>query len=245
MVQSIGETSCSRTYSKIRAPKSQTFNRSTEHSLTMSCADLILVNGNIYTMDPEQPTAEAVAVSNSRIIAVGSNRQILSLAKKDTKKIDLKGKTVIPGFIDTHVHGASLGRSISQISLRDAKSIKEIQQRIKKQAKKIPKGHWITGRGWDQEQLVENRYPNRSDLDEASRYHPIFLLRVCGHLGIANSKALRLSGINKNTKPPEGGLIDKDKATGKPNGVYERKLLISYVIDCPNPATKIWLKHCY
>lgn len=191
----------------------------------MLYADLVLFNGNIVTMNSAQPKAQAVAIKRGKFVAVGANKQILSYAEESTKKIDLKGKTVVPGFVDAHVHGASLGRVLSQINLRNVKSIREIQRKVKQWTKKTAEGKWIIGRGWDQDKLAECRYPSRFDLDQAAPRHPVFLLRVCGHLGVVNSKAMKLAGITKQTKPPKGGRIDRDPKTGEPNGVLRENAL--------------------
>ncbi len=191
----------------------------------MLYADLVLLNGNIVTMNSKQPKAKAIAIKNDKFVAVGTDKQILAYAGKNTKKIDLKGKTVVPGFIDAHVHGASLGRVLSQINLRSVKSIREIQRKVKQKAEKTAESDWIIGRGWDQDKLAERRYPSRFDLDQAAPRHPVFLLRVCGHLGVVNSKAMRLAEITKHTKPPKGGRIDKDPETGEPNGVLRENAL--------------------
>lgn len=191
----------------------------------MLSANLVLVNGNIVTLDPKEPRAQAVAIKHNRLIVVGTNKRILSFADKNTKRIDLSGKTVLPGFIDTHVHGASLGRTLSRINLRETKSIKDIQRKVKEWAKKTPEKQWIIGRGWDQDRLAEHRYPSRFDLDQAVPNQPVFLLRVCGHLAVVNSRAMRIAGINKQTKAPQGGLIDLDPETGEPNGVIRENTL--------------------
>jgi predicted amidohydrolase YtcJ len=192
------------------------------HSRT---ADMVLVNGNIITMNPKQTKAEAVAIKGDRLIAIGGNREILDLADENTRKIDLKGKTVLPGLIDSHVHGLALGKGLSQIDLRHVKSIEEIQEKIRGWAQKTEKGAWIIGRGWDQDKLLENRFPSRSDLDGAAPNHPVIIWRVCGHLGVVNSQAMRLAGIDKNTKPPQGGVIDRDSANGEPNGILRETSL--------------------
>ncbi len=187
-------------------------------------ADLILFNGNIVTLDSEQPRAQAVAIKNGRFVVTGSNEQALGYTGKGTVRIDLKGKTIVPGFIDTHMHGGSLGRCLSQVNLRDAKSIKEIQKRLGQRARKTPKGEWIIGRGWDQEKFAERRFPSRFDLDKTVPNNPVLLVRVCGHLGVVNSEALRLGAITGKTKAPEGGCIDRDE-TGVPNGILRENAL--------------------
>jgi hypothetical protein len=187
-------------------------------------ADLILFNGNIVTLNSKQPRAQAVAIKNGRFVAVGNNNQVLLHSCKGAKKIDLKCKTAVPGFIDTHVHGGSLGRCLSQVNLRDTKSIREIQKRLRQRTKRTPSGEWVIGRGLDQEKLAEGRFPSRFDLDEAVPNNPVFLTRVCGHLGVVNSEALRLAGITEKTRAPEGGCIDRDE-NGVPNGILRENAL--------------------
>ena len=196
---------------------------------------MILLNSNIITMDSEQPRAQAVAVEDGKFVAVGTDKQILPYTDENTRKIDLEGKFVVPGFIDAHVHGAYLGRSLSQINLRDAKSVKEIQQKVRQRAEETPKGKWIIGNGWDQERLAENRYPSRLDLDAVTPNHPVLLIRVCGHLGVVNSEALKLAGITKKTEAPAGACIDRE-LSGMPNGVLRENALDLIFDVLPKPT---------
>jgi predicted amidohydrolase YtcJ len=191
----------------------------------MGHADYVLLNGRVFTMNPVQHQAEAVAIRDGRFVAVGSDKEILSYVDQDTEVLDLDNRAVVPGFIDSHVHGASLGRSTSQINLRVVKSIIEIRKRIMQRVRLVPKGDWIIGRGWDQDKLIECRYPSRDDLDTAAPENPVLLLRVCGHLAVVNSAALKLAGITKNTDEPQGGYIEKDPRTGEPNGVLRENSL--------------------
>ncbi|MGB9135499.1 MAG: amidohydrolase [Candidatus Bathyarchaeia archaeon] len=211
------------------------FNTTAYYFSPMPHADLVLINGNIVTMNPGQPKAHAAAIRDGRLVAVGTNTQVLAYADKSTQKMDLKGKTVIPGFIDTHVHGASLGRSLSHISLRGAKSIEEIKEKVRQRAKETPEGKWIRGGGWDQDRLVEHRYPTRLDLDQASPDHPVLLTRVCGHLAVVNSEALKQAGITKGTEAPKGGCIDRD-SSGLPNGVLRENALDLIFSVLPKPS---------
>jgi len=204
----------------------------------MIYADLVLVNGNIITMNSKRLKVQAVAIKSGKFVAVGSNKQMLSYVGENTKKVDLAGKTVVPGFIDAHVHGASLGRVISQINLRNTKSLKEIQRKVEQRVKSAQRGEWIVGRGWDQDKLAERRYPSRFDLDQVAPDNPVFLLRVCGHLGVANSRAMKLAGITKHTKPPEGGCIDRDPETGEPTGILRENALNLIYDILPEPSEK-------
>ena len=191
----------------------------------MLYADMIVTNAIVINPGSEQFQAQAIAIKHGIIVAVGTNKQIQSLAGGNTKKVDLKGKTVFPGFVDCHAHGVWLGQSLSEINLRQAKSIEEIKEKVKEYADHTSPGHWILGHGWSQDQLSEHRYPNRIDLDEVAPNHPVFLKRVCGHLGVINSEAIRQTSITKETQSPEGGKIDVDQETGEPNGVLRENAL--------------------
>ncbi len=191
----------------------------------MLYADSVLINGNIITMNHEQPKVQAIAIKHGRFVAVGTNEQIQLHAGRNTERIDLNGKTVVPGLIDTHVHGAALGRETLQLDVRSAKTIKEITQKVKQWAGKVSDDEWIVGHGWDQDRLTEHRYPSRFELDQAAPNNPVILVRVCRHVGVANSRALTLAKITKKTEPPEGGRIDIDHRTGEPNGILRENAL--------------------
>jgi len=182
-------------------------------------ADAVLIHGNIVTMNSFKPRAQAVAVKGSVIVEVGSNIKVERWIGKDTKIIDLGGKTVVPGFIDTHAHMADFGRSPTWINLRGVKSIKEMQRLLKERVHKTPKGRWILGRGWDQDRFKERRYPTRWDLDIVSPLNPVVFNRVCGHICVANSKALELANVTKETFSPPSGQIDRESKTGELTGI--------------------------
>ncbi|TET58933.1 amidohydrolase [Candidatus Bathyarchaeota archaeon] len=191
----------------------------------MSYADIVLINATVINPGSEQSPAQAIAIKHGKIMAVGTSKQILSLVGQSTKKIDIDGRTILPGFIECHAHGVGLGQSFSETNLRRVKSIREIQDKIKEWTKKTSSGCWIVGRGWDQDKLSEHRYPTWKDLDEVSPNHPVLLIRVCGHLGVINSEAMRQAGITKETQPPEGGRIDIDHGTKMPNGILRENAL--------------------
>ncbi len=182
-------------------------------------ADLALMDGNVLTMNPSKPHAEAVAVKNDRIVQVGTNEEISPWIGKDTKLINLEGRTVVPGFIDTHIHVADFGKFLAWVDLKDVTSIEEMKKKIRKRAQKIPKGRWIIGHGWDQNSFSEKRYPNFRDLDAVSPYNPIILYHQCGRVCAVNSKALELAGVTRETRSPSGGTIEKDAETGVPTGI--------------------------
>jgi predicted amidohydrolase YtcJ len=192
----------------------------------MPQADLILINGNIITMDPKRPKAGCVAVGCGRILAVEERKHSL-VESSDAAVIDLHGKTVVPGFIDAHVHGVSLGSSLSRINLRGVKSINEIQKMVQKRVETTSDRVWIIGRGWDQDLLSENRYPTKWDLDKVSPHNPVLLYRTCGHVCVVNSKALEIAGIDAEShfKELPRDQIDLDSNSGEPTGILRENAL--------------------
>lgn len=200
----------------------------------MCSVDLVIVNANVVTLDPARPRAQAIATCNGKVADVGTNERILGYADEETKVIDLKGKTVVPGFIDCHVHMLGFGQSLRQLDLRNIGSIKEIQAKLKKYARKMQDG-WILGGGWDQDRFEETRYPNRWDLDATVSDRPVFLKRVCGHIGVVNSKALELATADQEMKPLDE-QVDKDGETGELTGILREEALdlISRVVPKPS-----------
>jgi predicted amidohydrolase YtcJ len=160
-------------------------------------ADLVLINGKILTMNPAQPYAEAVAIESAKIIQVGTTSNVTNCIGKETKVVDLTGKTVVPGFIDSHIHIADFGRVLTWLDLWDLTSIRELLTRLSAYVQKTPKGNWIIGRGWEQNSFVENRLPTSSDLDVVSPDNPVILYQRYGQMAIANSKALEIAGLTK------------------------------------------------
>ncbi|MHA1593948.1 MAG: amidohydrolase [Candidatus Baldrarchaeia archaeon] len=183
--------------------------------------DICLINGNVITMSDKLPRAEAIAIRGEKILAVGTSEEILSLVSKSTRVIDLKGKTVLPGFIDTHVHLTEYGLLLSSINLKNVRSIAEMKEKISDFSKRAKKDEWIIGFGWDEGKLAEKRPPTRWDLDEASPENPVVVFRVCGHVCTLNSRALEKLNITEKTPPPPGGEIDKDPKTGQPTGILK------------------------
>lgn len=178
-------------------------------------ADLVAFNGNIITMNPEQPTATAVAVKSYKVLAVGSDEMVMDLSSAANRVIDLGGKTVVPGFIDAHCHLTSKGIRSSYVHLQDTTSPQEVIKRLKAEIPKYDKGEWIRGYGWDESNWDEKRYLTRKDLDEVSKENPIAIDRVDLHLASVNSMALEELGIDLNQ---EG--VEKNKK-GKPTGVLK------------------------
>jgi predicted amidohydrolase YtcJ len=182
-------------------------------------ADLALIGGKVLTMNPFQPCAEAIAVKGDRIVKVGTNEEISSLIQKNTRVIRLKGKTVVPGFIDTHIHVAYFGRLLTWIDLEDVGTIKEMQNCLSRRVQKMPKGKWVIGRGWNSNRFSEKHHPTRFELDVVSPDNPVIFYRQSGQVCVVNSKALELAGVTKQTCAPSGGTIEKNAETGELTGV--------------------------
>jgi predicted amidohydrolase YtcJ len=183
-------------------------------------ADLIVVNAKIVTADAAFSIAEAVAIRDGKFLAVGSNAEIRKLSGPRTEVIDAAGRTVVPGLIDTHAHVEAAGLFKYTVSFEGASTVAEALARVSEMAARTPAGEWIRGRMWHPvSQLKEKRFLNRWELDQAAPDHPVCL--PIGHFILANSLALKLAGIERDTPNPEGGEIHRDKASGEPNGVLE------------------------
>jgi predicted amidohydrolase YtcJ len=200
-------------------------------------ATLAITNANVITLNPKQPRAEAIAIQNEKIIAVGSNKEVRKYISNKTRMIDAKNRTVVPGLVDCHVHMTGFGQFLQTLDLRNVESIKEIQRKLREYTQKHPEKSWILGGRWDQERFAEKRYPTRWDLDAAVADKPVFLIRVCGHMGVVNSMALQLAGITRETTV-DGGKIDLNEATGEPNGILRENALELVWKAIPKPGAK-------
>ena len=184
-------------------------------------ADLVIINAAVHTMDPERPTAGAVAILGNRIAAIGSTPEIRALAGPGTRIVDAAGKLVLPGFNDSHVHFLMGGFSLANVDLRDATSPEELARRLGQYARKLPKGRWILGGEWDHENWPGAPLPTKEMINAATPDHPVFVNRLDGHMALANSLALKLAGVTKDTQDPEGGVIVRDPKTGEPTGILK------------------------
>ena len=182
--------------------------------------DLIIVNAAIRTMDEAHPQAEALAIKGNRIAALGSTTEIRALAGAGTRVIDAHQRSVLPGFNDAHVHWLSGGYSITNVDLRDATSPAELARRLGEHAKQLPKGSWILDGNWDHENWPGAPLPTKELIDAVTPDHPVFVSRLDGHMALANSLALKLAKVTKDTKEIPGGLIVRD-AKGEPTGVLK------------------------
>jgi hypothetical protein len=193
-------------------------------------ADTILHGDNIVTMDPGQPTVEAVAVRGETITAAGSLDEVMAFRGESTRVVDLGERALLPGFIDAHGHFLGAGRALDALSLHsppvgDVTNIDELVEKIRGwiEEKDIPPGEVVSGGGYDDSLLAEKRHPTRFDLDRASTVHPIVLGHVSGHLRAANSAALEASNITAATADPDGGHIRRVEGSMEPNGVFEER----------------------
>ena len=186
--------------------------------LEQESPDLILYNGNILTVNDRDPRAQAVAIARGRFLAVGSNADVMNLASAASKKIDLGGKTVTPGFIDAHSHPAEAGLMHLRMVDCDLRSISAIQAALRGRAAKTSPGEWVLGFKYDDTKTEEGRPLTVADLDAAVPDHPVHIQHRGGHTTYSNSLAFRRAGIDEKTPDPPGGKIDRDPATGKLSG---------------------------
>jgi predicted amidohydrolase YtcJ len=202
--------------------------------------DLVLYNGNIHTMDKEQPRASAVAIAGDRFVAVGDDAAMRGLLEPDGRAIDLGGRTVTPGFIDAHIHFLSYGLSLRAIDLVNTPTLASAQERVRARAETTPAGQWLIGRGWEQSIWGNGDFPTREDLDAITTGHPVFLTRKCGHVGWANSRALELAGIDAETPDPDGGEIERT-ASGEPTGILKETALalMFRILADPSPEEAV------
>jgi predicted amidohydrolase YtcJ len=205
--------------------------------------DVVLLGANVVTLNPKQPRAEAIAVQDGRIVDVGSDKQIRKYVCSHTKVIECESRTVVPGLVDCHVHMRDFGFFLQNLNLRHAESIKEVQEKLREHAEMNADLNWILGGRWDQEKFAEKRYPTRWDLDATVANKPVFLTRVCGHLAVANSKALHLAGISRGTKI-KGGKVDLDESTGQPNGIVRENAIGLVWKAVPKPSRANLEKAC-
>jgi hypothetical protein len=206
--------------------------------LAQAPADLVLVNGKIWTVNDKQAEVEAVAILGNRIAAVGSTEEIRKWVGANTKVIDLHGKRVTPGFNDSHVHFLDGGMGLASVQLRDARTPEEFRDRIRDFAAKLPKGRWILNGNWDHENWTPPALPTRRLIDAVTPENPVFINRLDGHMCLANSLALKLAGVTRETPDPPGGTVVRD-AGGEPTGVL-KDAAMNYVYKViPSPSEEV------
>ncbi len=182
-------------------------------------AEIVIRNGTIYTAIDRQPLVEAVAVTDGHIVFVGSDSEANDYVGPETRVIDLEGNTAVPGFIDSHYHLSGVGNRERTLNLEGTSDLEDFLGRVKAAVALRDTGEWVTGRGWIEAQWPEPTFPTRQDLDSVSPDNPVYLTRADGHAGVANSQAVRLAGVTRETVNPFGGEIMKD-SRGEPHGMF-------------------------
>jgi predicted amidohydrolase YtcJ len=182
-------------------------------------ADLILLNGNIYTVNEKMAHAEAVAIKGDRIVFVGTSAAAKGYQGPNTRVVDLHGATVVPGMTDAHYHFLGVGQREMNLNLEGITNLEDFLAKVKQRVDKAKPGEWVTGRGWIETFWKNQAFPTRWDLDKISPNNPVILGRSDGHGAVANSLALQAGGVTKETKDPFGGQILRDRETGEPTGM--------------------------
>ncbi|MGH9938762.1 MAG: amidohydrolase, partial [Blastocatellia bacterium] len=215
-----------------------------EVSTEATAADSIYLNGVVITVNDAQPSAEAVAVKDGKILAVGASDEVMNHLGPSTEVIDLKGRTMIPGFVDGHSHICDYGMlwgypTLDPPPVGDVKSIDDIIARMRDfiAENKIPRGVAVFGAGHDDSMLAERRHPAREDLDRVSTEHPVVIIHASGHLGSANTLALERVGFVKGAPNPKGGVVRCDLQSGEPTGVVEEQAVFNFLPLLP-PKTE-------
>ena len=198
-----------------------------------AAADLILWGGNIITVDPQKPAARAVAIKGSRFLKVGGDEEVKALAGRKTRRIALRGRTVTPGFIDSHQHLSQYGTNLLQIdcSPNRCKTIADIQKAVLKEDGRKPPGEWVRGVGYDDTKTQPGQILSRWDLDEVAPDHSVFLQQINGHRGVVNSKALEIGGVREDFPDPKGGAYGRDPGSGRLNGALYEQAEFAFVFE--------------
>ncbi len=200
-------------------------------------ADVVLFNGNVITLDGKNPRARGVALKDGRILWVGTDEGVKQAVGRGTQVRDLKGMTMVPGFIESHNHTLMFGLGLQAIDLTKVRSIEEMMALVKERAGKQEEGSWITGVGYNQNELKEKRHPTRGDLDKAAPKHLVSLRHTSAHGYVVNSLALMKAGIAKGRPDPGGGKIARDPETGEPNGLLFESPAMKLIDDMiPRPT---------
>lgn len=199
-------------------------------------ADLVLLGGTVWTAEPESPWAEAVAVSGRTISAVGKTSEIRELAGTDTRVVDLAGAFVLPGFIDSHTHFCESGFALSSVHLKDADSKQEFIRRVHQKVQTVEKGAWILHGFWDHQRFHPPELPRKEWIDGITPENPVCLHRHDAHMALANSLALKMAGITKETPSPEGGEIVREPDSGEPTGILRDAAIDLVTRVIPEPS---------
>ena len=198
--------------------------------------DLVLINGTVWTGNPRQPWAEAVAVRGERIHSVGTTAEVRRLAGGGATVVDLRGGLVLPGFIDSHTHFLAGGFSLSSVQLRDCRGREDFAARVGAKARDLGKGEWVVNGDWDNERFGPPELPRKDWVDAVTPGNPVCVNRFDGHMVLANSLALKLAGITRDTPVPPGGEIVRDAKTGEPTGILKDAAMDLVFAKIPEPS---------
>jgi predicted amidohydrolase YtcJ len=201
-------------------------------------ADLVLLNGKIWTVSKVMPEAEALAVWRDRILAVGTNAEIQRLAGARTRTIDLKGRRVVPGFHDSHVHLLGGGLQLSQVTLKDARDEAEFGRRLQEFDRQLPRDRWLLGDDWDHDRTFHGRLPTAELLDKYVPDRPVFLRRYDGHMAVVNTRVLKMANITADKTDPAGGVIYRKPGTKEPTGVLRDNAMGLVESLIPEPSVE-------
>ncbi|MGQ9781270.1 MAG: amidohydrolase [Nitrososphaeria archaeon] len=214
-------------------------------------ADLVLLNGKIITMGKDLASYSAVAVKGDRIIAVGTDSDLKELVGEGSIVVDLKGRTVLPGFQDCHCHFMQYGLSLSHVDFRGVDDMDSFLDRVEAAVDEVGPGGWILGHGWDQDKMKWDgkwgrscRWPNRFDLDSVAPNNPVFFTRICCHVAVVNSLALEFANITRDVPDPPGGQIDRDSMSQEPTGILKDSAMNLVRERIPSPDKVLLKKAC-
>src|SRR5437899_9494533 len=201
-------------------------------------ADVVFVNANVYTVNEKRPTVDAIPVKGDRIVFAGSNAASKKYQGPSTGVVDLHGETVAPGMTDAHYHFIGVGQREMNLNLEGITNLEDFLAKVKARVDRAKPGEWVTGRGWIETFWKPPVFPTRWDLDKVSPNNPVFLTRADGHGAVANSAALKIGGVTKESKDPFGGQILRDKQTGEPVGMLldNAQGFVSRYIPAPTQA---------
>src|SRR6266404_9025472 len=201
-------------------------------------ADTLFLNGNVYTVNEKQPHAEAVAIKTDRVAFVGSNTEAEKFRGENTRIIDLHGRAVFPGFTDSHCHIFGIGEREMNLNLEGTNTLEDFLAKVQERVAKTEPGKWVTGRGWIETFWKPPQFPTRTDLDKIAPANPVFLTRVDGHAAVANSAALKIAGITRDTPNPFGGELLKDQTSGEPTGMLLDNAMDLINVSSPSKAER-------
>ncbi len=208
-----------------------------EISAQKQYADLIIINAKVHTLDKKDKEAEALAIKDNKILAVGRYNKITKFVGTKTKRIDARGRVVIPGFNDAHVHFMGVGNQFSTVDLRNVRSPQEVVEKLRNYVQYIPKGRWILGGQWHNENWTPNALPTKELIDAVTPDNPVFLYNAEGNMVWVNSLALKISGVDKNRSDIEGGKIVRDEK-GEPTGILKDNAILFVKVHTPKLSTK-------